>query len=157
MLRPCATTPLDLTSTCEYYIVVCMSVQNDCCPFNNVCGDLITFTFCIISIYYNRLLNTTFEKDFPDIVTARATAKSDKLAKMREKMKIDLIAEQRTYNLMTQVLDDLVHQKRGKRIAFGRWLDCVGMIEQSNNVTNYRIQFKPGINKGMYDTLTINI
>ena len=59
-------------------------------------------------------------------------------------MKIDMISEQRTYNLMTQVLDDLVNQKRGKRIAFGRWLDRVGMIEKSNNVTNYRIQFKSG-------------
>lgn len=57
-------------------------------------------------------------------------------------MNMDLISEQHTYKLMTQVLDDLVNQRRGKRIAFGRWLDCVGMVEQSNNKSNYGIQFK---------------
>ena len=88
-------------------------------------------------------MNTSFEKDFPDIVTARIEKKLEKQRRLREKLKIDLIAEQRTYNLMTQVLDDLVHQRRGKRLAFGRWLDCVGMIDKSNN-QNYRMQFRRG-------------
>jgi hypothetical protein len=90
-----------------------------------------------------RLLKTSFEKDFPDIVEARVRQKNAKMNHMREKIKIDLIKEQRTYNLMTQVLDDLVNQNRGKRIAFGRWLDSVNMIQNSSN-DNYRIQYKIG-------------
>jgi hypothetical protein len=97
----------------------------------------------LLNLLSLRLVKTPFEKDFPDIVAARTQKKDEKLTHMREKMKLDLISEQRTYNLMTQVLDDLVNQRRGKRIAFGRWLDCVGMIVNSNN-DNYRIQFKPG-------------
>lgn len=87
-------------------------------------------------------MNTTFEKDFPDLVAARAKLKNDKIANMRDKLKVDLISEQRTYSLMTQVLDDLVTQKRGKRMAFGRWLHSVDMLDSSCN-PNYRILFKP--------------
>lgn len=42
----------------------------------------------VIGIDVIRLLNTPFERDFPDIVLARAKKKADKVAHLREKVRI---------------------------------------------------------------------
>lgn len=44
-----------------------------------------------------------------------------------EKITTQLLKESQTYTLLTTVLDDLMHFRRGKRIAFARWLTAVGM------------------------------
>lgn len=83
-----------------------------------------------------RLSSSNFDVDFSDVVMTRNQQKQTKAQNKLQYMKEELAKESRTYALLTMALDDLVHQRRGKRIAFGRWLDAVDM--ESTRQETYR-------------------
>ncbi|CAE7499242.1 unnamed protein product, partial [Symbiodinium microadriaticum] len=85
---------------------------------------------------YIKLSSGSFERDFADVVMSRQMEKNLKVQNKLQFMKEELAKESRTYALMTMALDDLVHQRRGKRIAFCRWLDAVDM--ESTRQEGYR-------------------
>jgi hypothetical protein len=82
------------------------------------------------------LSSANFDNDFSDVVMTRDQQKQTKVQNKLQYMKDELAKESRTYALLTMALDDLVHQRRGKRIAFGRWLDAVDM--ESTRQDTYR-------------------
>jgi hypothetical protein len=61
------------------------------------------------------------------VLLTRKTIQQLKQDNKIEKITNQLLKESQTYTLLTTVLDDLMHFRRGKRIAFMRWLAAVGM------------------------------
>jgi hypothetical protein len=84
-------------------------------------------------------MTANFEEDFEDVLLTRKTHKhakvTNKMAQIADQMK----KESHTYLLLTTVLDDLVHVRRGKRIAFERWVHAVRM--QGSRVSVYRAEY----------------
>ena len=83
-----------------------------------------------------RLSSANFERDFGDVVMSRRQAKQTKVQNKLQFMRDEFMKESRTYALLTMALDDLIHQRRGKRISFGRWLEAVDM--ESTRQESYR-------------------
>jgi hypothetical protein len=73
------------------------------------------------------LTKLSFEKDFTDVLLTRKTTQQLKEDKKIEQITTQLLKESQTYTLLVTVLDDLMHFRRGKRIAFARWLSAVAM------------------------------